>query len=246
MGVATALTVQTPRGVRDVRPVDPDVFAAQLDAVLEDVPPAAVKLGMLATGAIAEIVADRLGALPDVPVVVDPVLASTSGAALLDEAGLKVLAERLLSRATVLTPNLAEAAALGGRPVVDLATMKAAAGSLALRGAPAVLVKGGHLDGDPVDVLFVARARGVGEGRFRVWRSNRVRRAPRGTGCALASAIAGHLAQGGTIEEAVAAARKLVGRAIREAYVLGDGDDAPALLRIPAAPAGPRYRRSRR
>lgn len=235
MGVATALTVQTPRGVRAVHGLAPKIVAEQLEALFEDAPPAVVKVGMVHKATHVRTLARLLAAHPKTRVVIDPVFFSTNGVMLSDERAAARLVDDLVPRATVVTPNLAEAALITGKPVVDFPTMRAAAGSLVLMGAAAALVKGGHLDGDPIDVLC------VGE-RMRAWRSQRVRVTPRGTGCALASAIAARLALGDTVEEAVVAARRFVRAAISGACSLGVG---PPVLRPPVDTAG-RRRRGRR
>lgn len=242
MGIATALTVQAPSGVSAALPVSARAFRAQLERLLAEVEPAAVKAGMLHQAAHVRALADALEARPEIPFVLDPVFVSTSGATLLSRAGARALAERLLPRATVLTPNLSEAALLAGLPVVDVETMRRAAAALAAMGAEAVLVKGGHLPGDAVDVLFRA-------GRFRAWRNARAPRAPRGTGCALASAIAAGLAEGRGVEEAVQRARRFVQAAIAGAYTIDAAGAGPPVLRAeaPTARAAPRrYRRPRR
>ncbi|ABC79855.1 bifunctional hydroxymethylpyrimidine kinase/phosphomethylpyrimidine kinase [Anaeromyxobacter dehalogenans] len=205
--VATALTAQGPRGARGVSPTAEAFLRAQIDALLEGRErPRAVKTGMLGTAGLARALAARLGEPPlaRVPVVVDPVLVASSGAPLLDAGGAapgEALAA-LLARARLVTPNLPELAALTGVEVADDAAAVRAARMLPAR---AVLVKGGHRAGAPVDLLV--------EGR-RVTRFTGRRRAgtARGTGCRLASAIAGLLAGGASLEEAVRGGKRVVGR----------------------------------
>ncbi len=148
MAALTALTAQNTRGVTAVH-VPPAAFlAAQIEAVFADVDVAAVKIGMLATGEIARIVASRLTSHPNIPVVLDPVLVATSGDSLGDPDVVGALRDHLLPLATVITPNLPEAARLADLPVAeDEDAMRATAEALHRRGARAVLIKGGHLPG---------------------------------------------------------------------------------------------------
>jgi hydroxymethylpyrimidine/phosphomethylpyrimidine kinase len=206
--VATAITAQGPRGVRGWSPVPVDLLLAQVDALLDGAPrrPGAVKTGMLGTAALAGALAARLAArdLARVPLVVDPVLLSSSGTLLLDLAGgsaAEVLGP-LLARARVVTPNLDELAALAGCEVGDDEAAVAAARRL---GARAVLVKGGHRQGAPVDLLVEGR-------RVTRYAGRRRPGTARGTGCRLAAALAGLLARGAPLDEAVRGARRVVER----------------------------------
>jgi hydroxymethylpyrimidine/phosphomethylpyrimidine kinase len=208
--VAAALTAQGPAGVKGWSPVPADLLLAQVDALLdgldEDDRPGAVKTGMLGTAELAAALAGRLGQkdLARVPLVVDPVLLSSSGTQLLDTGGISVseALEPLLLRARLATPNLPELSALTG---LDVSTDAAAAKAARQLPAKAVLVKGGHREGAPVDLLV--------EGR-KVTRFEGTRRpgTARGTGCRLASAIAGLLAQGAPLAEAVEGGRVVVAR----------------------------------
>ena len=204
--VATALTAQGPRGARGSFPVEPGIVLAQVDALLEGARelPRAVKTGMLGSGANAAALAGRLAARPlgRVPLVVDPVLFASSGLSLLDAADAREALDALLARAALATPNWPELEALAGRTLGSEEEAVRAARELPSR---AVLVKGGHREGEPVDLLV----RGRTVVRFRG------RRRPgtaRGTGCRLASAVAGFLARGATLEEAVRRAKRLVER----------------------------------
>jgi hydroxymethylpyrimidine/phosphomethylpyrimidine kinase len=156
--VVTSLTVQNTVGVRDRMDVPPAVVAAQIDAVLDDLPVAAIKTGLLPDAAVVESVVDRLRARPVRALVVDPVLIATSGHALTATSALAAIRDQLLPLATLVTPNLAEAAALVGGEVDSRAAMRDAARALVQRGAKAVLVKGGHLDDEACDVLATADA----------------------------------------------------------------------------------------
>jgi hydroxymethylpyrimidine/phosphomethylpyrimidine kinase len=220
-GVVTALTVQDSLAVHAVAPVDARQVAAQLDALLADAPPAAAKTGMLGTAAVVEAVASAWRTRGPIPLVVDPVLAASSGARLVDAGAVAALLELLLPLATLVTPNAPEASELTGLPVRDSLEAVTAARALLARGARAVLVKGGHLAGDEVtDVLVAAgRADAVAFTRTRVPHARRVR----GTGCALSAAIAARLALGDGLADAVCAAGDWVHEGIAGAYESGAG-----------------------
>ncbi|HET9597664.1 MAG TPA: bifunctional hydroxymethylpyrimidine kinase/phosphomethylpyrimidine kinase [Anaeromyxobacteraceae bacterium] len=213
--VATALTVQGAGGAYGAEAVPLPLVRAQVEGLLagRGVPLGAAKTGMLATAEIAAELARLLGLarLRKLPLVVDPVLASSSGLPLLDTGGLapgEALAP-LLSRATLVTPNVPELAALAGAPGRELSSeddLVAAARSLA---CAAVLVKGGHRKGAPVDLLVTRRA-------VRRFQGRRRRGTRRGTGCRLASAIAGLVAQGAPLAGAVAGAKAMVERYLDE------------------------------
>lgn len=214
--VLTAITVQNSLGVQRCEPLPADLVAAQLGAIVNDLQVDAVKIGMLATAEITRQVAAVLRQVP-APIVVDPVLAASDGSPLLEEAAVEVLKKELLPLAAVVTPNLAEAGQLTGRQITDVAGMTAAAQELLHLGPKAVLIKGGHLVGPPVDVLADGHA--VYHLAGQRWAS----RHTHGTGCALASALAASLAQGRSLPEAVNQARELVAEAIRWGLPLGQG-----------------------
>jgi hydroxymethylpyrimidine/phosphomethylpyrimidine kinase len=215
----TALTAQNTRGVFGVLPIDPAFIRQQLEVVLDDIGADCVKTGMLHDAEVIEAVASTLAAkAPDVPLVVDPVMVAKGGESLLRSEAVARLKERLLPRATVLTPNLPEAEALTGLEIADPEAMQRAGEALRAMGAAAVLVKGGHLPGPRiVDVLVTAS----GVRRFEGERIDT--RHTHGTGCTLASAIATGLAQGMDLEAAVARARAYLVEAIRTAPGLGAG-----------------------
>ncbi len=221
MTAITAVTAQNTLGVFGVHPIPPEFVVRQMRVVLEDIGADAIKIGMLASAQIAEAVADFLDAtdLPAISIVLDPVMISTSGSPLLDAAGIVALKERLLPKATLLTPNLAEAGALTGRCVDSLAAMEAAAEALLAAGAHNVLVKGGHLDGGDLVDLLVGR-----EGRFEFRHARIPTSHTHGTGCTLASAIATGLALGLPLARAVALAHDYVQRAILNAPGFGKGN----------------------
>ena len=216
MTAITALTAQNTLGVQGVLPVPADFIRLQLRSVLDDLGADAAKTGMLGDAAAIETIAATLP--PDLPLVVDPVMVAKGGASLLAEAAIGALKQRLIPRATLLTPNLPEAEALLGRRIADLAAMQAAGADLLALGARAVLVKGGHLEGDRLfDVL-------VGPDGVEIFEGERIQtRHTHGTGCTLASAIATGLGQGLTLRAAVARARAYLTEAIRLAPGLGQG-----------------------
>lgn len=215
----TALTAQNTHGVTGIHEVPPTFVRAQMEAVLTDIGADCVKTGMLASAAIVEAVADGLAALaPDVPLVLDPVMVAKGGAALLEGSAAGALVSRLVPMASLLTPNIPEAEVLLGRSIGGVAEMERAALDLLDLGPGAVLLKGGHLDGDElVDVL----ADGWGVRRFTGRRIHT--RSTHGTGCTLASAVAAGLARGLALAEAVERARAYLVRAIETAPGLGGG-----------------------
>jgi hydroxymethylpyrimidine kinase / phosphomethylpyrimidine kinase / thiamine-phosphate diphosphorylase len=215
--VATALTVQNSQGVRAVQAVAPEVVAAQLDAVLEDFPVDAVKVGMLATPEIVRTVAGRLRDRSTTPLVLDPVLAAGGGFPLLTGDGVAVLKEELFPLTYLLTPNAPEAARLTGLEVRTPQDLAEAARRLQALGPRWVLAKGGHLPGEPVDVLTDGK---------NVYHLPGVRlEAPHhhGSGCLLASGCAAGLAQGLSLPEAVERARNLTAQALKYGLPLGRG-----------------------
>ncbi len=216
--VVTALTVQNSLGVQAVHPVAPDLVAAQLAAVLTDFPVDAIKIGMVGTGGNAQELAKRLRGMTEMPpVVLDPVLAAGQGGALLEEGGIDLLKAELFPLTTILTPNVPEAARLTGIEIETPENLEEAARRLQALGPAWVLAKGGHLAGDPVDVLTDGK---------NVYHLKGVRlTAPHnhGSGCLLATALAAHLAQGLSVPEAVNQARELVATALCHGLPLGQG-----------------------
>jgi len=217
MTAVTALTAQNTLGVQGVFPAPVEFIVQQMRLCLDDIGADAVKTGMLATAPVITAVADTLAGL-SAPVVVDPVMVAKGGHRLLDDGAVGALLDRLLPLATLLTPNLPEAAVLVGRPVRNVADMRAAGRDLLGRGARAVLMKGGHLEGPVLTDLLVTRD---GEVSFTGERIDTPH--THGTGCTLASAIAAGLAQGLGVADAVARARRYVDMAIRTAPGLGRG-----------------------
>jgi len=213
----TALTVQSTTGVRRMDTVDVKLLRNTLDALVEDVKVSAVHIGTLGSGDVAsEVVAFlKQSRLPNI--VLDPVLAASSGARLLDDAGLKVMVEELLPLTTVATPNAQEAAVLTGIEVIGVDDMKLAANRLREMGAKNVVVTGGHLD-VAIDLLSFA------DGDVQTFKSERLEsNFTHGTGCAFASSITCHLAQGRPLAEAVLLAKAYVTAAISNGYPVGKG-----------------------
>lgn len=213
----TALTVQSTVGVREVAPLDPKLLRETLRELVSDVKPAAVHIGMLGTGQIAESVADFLKEFQLTNIVADTVLKSTSGADLLDREGLTILREKILPFADVITPNAQEAATIAEMTVEYVDDMRLAAQKLHQMGAKAVVITGGHLD-KATDVLSPAN------GEVQIFKSERQNSiSTHGTGCAFSTAIACHLAQGRALPEAVLLSKAYVTAAIANAYPIGKG-----------------------
>lgn len=200
MAVVTAFTIQSGTGLRGYAPVRAGAVVEALDEIWSAVPVAAVKLGQLPTAGVVAALARRFAAAPTVPVVLDPVGRASGGGALVSPAAAAASKRRLLPIAALVTVNLAEAGAIVGRRVASVDAMRRAAAEIEALGSRAVLVKGGHLAGDPVDVLRAG-------GREKVLRARRLRGSMHGTGCALAAAAAARIACGDSVEDAVAAAR---------------------------------------
>ena len=202
----TAVTAQTHANLVSVHHVPPELVRTQIRAALESAPIGAIRIGMLGTAATVSAVADSLSRCGAIPLVLDPVLVSSSGGVLLDEAGRGEMRARLFPLATVLTPNIPEAASLCATALAtDREALLAQARSLLATGARAVLLKGGHAGGaESVDLLLTA------DGTPRWLSAPRLETRTRGTGCALASAIAAGLAGGASIEDACGSAKRYV------------------------------------
>jgi hydroxymethylpyrimidine/phosphomethylpyrimidine kinase len=209
MTAITAITAQNTCGVRAIQALPPELLAQQIDAVVEDIGVDAVKIGMLHDAEVVKVVAQAIDRHGFRCVVLDPVMVATSGDRLIADETQAVLVRELFPRVTVITPNLDEAAWLLGRPIADVSALETAAHALCELGAPAVLVKGGHLPGEVVtDLLWTP-------GGVRRWQDNRVEsRNLHGAGCTLSTAIACHLAMGHALPEAVDCARAYVLQAL--------------------------------
>jgi hydroxymethylpyrimidine/phosphomethylpyrimidine kinase len=216
--VIVALTAQNTLGVRAMHAVPESMVRAQLDAIAEDLAPAAVKSGMLATAALVHLVADVIRQHRWLAYVCDPVMVATSGDRLLDAAAESVVRDRLLPLAALVTPNLDEAAILTGLEVRNPTQMERAGRRLLDLGATAALVKGGHLEGDIMtDVLVTV------EGPRRFTHPRLATRATHGTGCTLSAAITAGLALGRALDTSVADALDYLHRAMLTAPALGGG-----------------------
>ncbi len=217
MSAITAITAQNTVGVEAIHMVPPEMVQAQIRAIMDDIGVDTVKVGMLGNTAIANAVADVLKDV-EVPIILDPVMVSSSGARLLDDKARDILRTRLFPMARLVTPNIPEAEALTGLSVTDLAEQRVAAEAILAMGAKAVLIKGGHGKGNNLaDFLLWEK----GEAVFESKRINT--RHTHGTGCTLASAIAVFLAQNMSLIEAIRAARAYVRGAIKNAPGLGAG-----------------------
>jgi len=217
MAVIAALTAQNTVGVLGVMEVPADFIGLQLDAVFSDIAVHAAKTGMLGSAEAVEIVARKIRERRVSHLIVDPVMVSSSGTPLLESAGVDRIRKQLIPFAELITPNLAEAAQLTGSEVTDLQGMERAARRLIEFGARNVLVKGGHVEGDAVDVFFDGKS-------FEHLSTTRIdTRNLHGTGCVLSAAITAHVAQGLPLLEAVRKSKTFVTDAIKTALALGQG-----------------------
>jgi hydroxymethylpyrimidine/phosphomethylpyrimidine kinase len=214
----TAVTAQNTVGVNESLALQADLVTAQIEAIAADIPVHATKTGMLATAAIVEAVAAAIQEL-DLPlVVVDPVMVSKSGARLLDDDGIAMLRTELLPKALVVTPNIPEAEVLTGRRIQSIEDARAAAYEIHSRSGSAVVIKGGHAEGDQlVDLLF------DGEMFTELQTTRIATRNTHGTGCTFASAIAANLALGHSLVDAVVRGQSYVAGAIEHALSIGQG-----------------------
>ncbi|MFA7254600.1 MAG: bifunctional hydroxymethylpyrimidine kinase/phosphomethylpyrimidine kinase [Candidatus Omnitrophota bacterium] len=216
MAVITLLTAQNTRDVQAVYVMKPAQVIRQLEAVLSDIPPHAAKTGALGDEKVLRAVA-RAARGFRFPLVVDPVMVSKHGALLLKKNAVRIFIKELLPYATLVTPNLCEAEVLSGIKVCDPESMEKAARIIAGFGPRAVLVKGGHLKGDALDLFYQ-------DGRVRFFKAPRIRtRHTHGTGCTYSAAITAELAKGKSLFAAIASAKKFITRAIRTAPGLGRG-----------------------
>src|SRR5678815_470496 len=217
MSVITAVTAQNSLGVQGVENLPPAFVALQLRSVLSDFGAGAAKCGMLSTAPIIEAVAATLADDPVEKLVVDPVMVAKAGDVLLQPDARQALIERVLPLALVVTPNLPEAESLAGIPVASRPDMEEAARRIHRLGPRYVLVKGGHLKGDAIDLLWNGKV-------FTAFRAPRIDSGnTHGTGCTLSAAIAAGLARGQAIGDAIRDAKAYVTRAIREGFAAGRG-----------------------
>jgi hydroxymethylpyrimidine/phosphomethylpyrimidine kinase len=231
----TALTAQNTLGVQDVLPIDAAFVAAQMKSVLVDIGADAIKTGMLGSARVVEAVARMCESLASgIPLIVDPVMVAKGGAVLLDQSAIDMMVLRLFPFASLVTPNVPEAEKLTGLRIRSAEDLGRAADALLALGPSAVLMKGGHLEGDTVvDLLRTADG---AEHRFEGPRI--ASRSTHGTGCTLAAGIAAGVAEGLTLQGAVARARKYVVTAIEQAPGLGSGH-GPLEFAHPLFPSAP-------
>jgi hydroxymethylpyrimidine/phosphomethylpyrimidine kinase len=214
----TALTAQNTAGVRGAWEAPPESVAAQIEAVLDDLPVSAAKTGMLSSEAVVRAVAEVMRRRRFAPLVVDPVVAAKDGTRLLSADGIAAVRDELLPLATIVTPNIPEAEALLGERIGSREELPRAAAKLRALGCTWVVVKGGHLSGPEVTDLL------LGPDGEQALTSPRITGGPfHGTGCALSAAITAHLARGRSIPEAVKAARAFVQQLLHQAHALGRG-----------------------
>lgn len=217
MSAVTALTAQNTTGVRAILEVTPTFLAQQIDAVFEDIPPDAVKIGMVSSAPLIAVIGARLRAWHAKNVVVDPVMVATSGARLMEEAAITTLKKELLPLADLLTPNIPEAEVLSGLAIRTEGDMEAAARAIGETYHCAVLCKGGHSVSDANDLLY-------DHGAFQWFRGKRIPTAnTHGTGCTLSSAIAANLAKGFSLADSVARAKAYLSQALAAGLDLGQG-----------------------
>lgn len=217
MSVIVSVVAENTARVIGSQNIDPAVVGQQIDAVFEDIPPDAVKIGMLSDGPRMEAVARKLKQYRPENVVVDPVMVAKNGCPLMEPGAVKTLIREILPLADVLTPNLPEAETLTGEKIGSPAEMERAAKTIFAMGPKSVLVKGGHASGDALDVLFDGR-------EFYRFSAERIpTKNTHGTGCTYSSAIAAQLALGRPLPEAVRRAKAYVTTAIRHALAIGKG-----------------------
>ena len=217
MSAITALTAQNTTGVTGISEVTPDFLQLQLDAVFEDIFPDAVKIGMVSSSALIEVIADRLVFWKAGNIVVDPVMVATSGARLISEEAVEVLKNRLLPLATVVTPNIPEAELLAGMSITDDKEMIRAAQFIGEQYNCAVLCKGGHSINDANDLLYY-------DGKYEWFEGKRINNPnTHGTGCTLSSAIASNLAKGESLSNSIKNAKEYISGALAAMLDLGKG-----------------------
>ncbi|MDP3919881.1 MAG: bifunctional hydroxymethylpyrimidine kinase/phosphomethylpyrimidine kinase [Candidatus Omnitrophota bacterium] len=217
MGALTLLTVQDTRGVQSVKFLDPEFVRAQIATVIQDIPPQAVKTGALGSAEVIDVIAELAKGFA-FPLVIDPVIASTNGVVFMDDDAKRMLVKKLMPHAAVIMPNMPEAELLSGRSVKSHDDFPEAARAIADLGAKAVLIKGGHLEGEySRDLLFW-------QGR-ELWFSSEYfdTRHTHGTGCTYSAAVTVELAKGQELAKAVENAKAYVTRAIRTGLDLGQG-----------------------
>jgi hydroxymethylpyrimidine/phosphomethylpyrimidine kinase len=206
----TAITVQNTIGVTGIHSIPPEIITGQIKAVMDDIAPKAIKIGMVHSAELALAIAETLKSYKDVPVVFDPVMVATSGDKLIEENTISVIKKALFPLSTIITPNLDEARILVDHPINNVDEMMAAARELLATGCFSVLLKGGHLKGEKVFDVYVNQ-----QGVEKTFESTFIESENvHGTGCTLSSAIAAYLALGNSAEESIKKAREYVFNAI--------------------------------
>lgn len=217
MSVITAITAQNTKGVFQVEDLSKEIIKKQIEVVCDDIPPAAIKVGMVSSSEIILEIVNTLKKYNPSYLVVDPVMISKSGYSLLKPEAKKSLIENLIPISYIITPNTLEAEEITGTKISTIEDMKKAGEKILSMGPKYVLMKGGHLEGDAVDLL-------IGKDVFEVYKSERLdRKNTHGTGCTLSSAITAHLALGYDIKESVALSKKYITEAIRNSFDIGSG-----------------------
>lgn len=217
MSAITALTAQNTLGVRAVMNVTPKFLADQLDAIFEDIPPSAVKVGMVSSEELIDVIAQKLTQYHADNIVVDPVMVATSGAKLIDDDAINTLTEKLFPLATVITPNIPELEILSNEKISATSQIETCAEKIFMKYKCAVLAKGGHGLSDANDLLC--------DGDFTWFNGQRIdTKNTHGTGCTLSSAIASNLAKGFSLRDSVAAAKKYLTEALKANLKLGHGN----------------------
>lgn len=217
MSAITALTAQNTTGVSDIMEVTPDFLGKQLDCVFEDIMPDAIKTGMVASGELIKVIAEKIKCYHGKNLVVDPVMVATSGSKLISDDAIGTLKNELLPLATVITPNIPEAEVITGMQVKTEEDMILAAKRISEQYGCAVLCKGGHQINDANDLLYR-------QGDYKWFRGKRIHNPnTHGTGCTLSSAIASNLAKGETLDEAILHAKNYISGALSAMLDLGKG-----------------------
>ena len=217
MSAVTALTAQNTTGVSAILEADADFLEKEINAVFEDIFPDAVKIGMVSSSALIEVIAQRLKFYQAKNIVVDPVMVATSGARLINDSAINTLEEKLLPIADVITPNIPETEVLSGMKISDKNDMEKAAVSIGEKFKCAVLVKGGHSINDADDILY-------SNGKITYFKGKRIDNPnTHGTGCTLSSAIAANLAKGYSLEKSVERAKEYISGALGAMLDLGRG-----------------------
>lgn len=217
MSVITAITAQNTEGVFDVEELSSNIIKSQIRVVCEDIPPKAIKVGMVSSPEIIKDIVDTLEEYPCEYLVVDPVMISKSGYALLKPEAMENLKKYLIPKAYIVTPNLPEAEEITNMKIHTVEDMKKAGQLILNLGPKYVLMKGGHLNGDCIDLL-------MGKDIFEIFEGERInRKNTHGTGCTISSAITSHLALGYDVKEAVRLSKEYITEAIRYSFDIGKG-----------------------